>query len=141
MTPEEGITEVLEAAGLGEAAPTANPWPIFEGQFPEETSQCILVKVNGGRQPEVRIAIDYPSLQILVRSSKMNYVAARDKAQAIFDALQGIPSAPAAYPELTSVVAVNQPIFVGYEQDAERPVWSLNFNTIISKAPVGHRDL
>jgi len=140
MSPEEGVTAILVAEGAGVAAPSPGLWPIFEATFPDQTNQCILVKVTGGRQPEVRIAIDYPSMQILIRSMPQNYIVARAKAEEIWQILQAIPSEPPAYPELTSAVAVTQPIFVGYDEE-DLPVWSVNFNLIISKPPEGHRDL
>jgi hypothetical protein len=140
MRPAEGIIQVLLAAGTGTLAPDGT-WPIYEGQFPTTgDDQCILVADRGGRSPEVRIAIDYPSIQILVRSSKQGYVAARAKSDEVFLALQGIPSEPASYPELTSCVAAGGITFVGYDEN-ERPIWSQNFNLIVSKAPQGHRDL
>lgn len=140
MIPTDGIAAILAAAGIGEIPPAAGNWPIYEGQFPSEIDQCLMVREFSGRTPEVRIAIDYPSVQILVRGTERGYVTAREKIEEVFLALQGIPSGPAEYPELTSAVAVGGRTFAGYDEKG-RPQWTVNFNLIESKDPEGHRDL
>jgi hypothetical protein len=140
MIPTDGITAILVAANVGVIPPAAGDWPIYEGQFPSEVDQCIMVREFGGRSSEVRIAIDYPSVQILVRGTERGYVTSRAKIEDIFLALQGIPSAPAEYPELTSAVAVGGRTFAGYDEKG-RPQWTVNFNLIESKNPQGYRDL
>jgi hypothetical protein len=138
MSPTEGIIDILVAAGVGVIAP-GNPWPIFEGQL-GSADRCILVREPGGRTPEVRIAVNYPTIQVLVRGAKADYAVTRDKAEEVFLALQAIPSSPAQWAELTSCIAVGGITYVGQDVN-ERPQWSLNFNLIVSNDPEGYRDL
>lgn len=141
MTPGTGIVELLAALGVGNIAPHAT-WPIYESQFPtdDNVARCIVVREVGGRSPEVKLAIDYPSVQVLVRGGAQDYMATRAKIEEVFLALQAVPSGPVAYPELTSCVTRGGRTFVGYDE-VNRPVWSLNFDLIESKAPEGNRDL
>lgn len=139
-SPAEGIIEIMVGANLGVLGPglTTDPWPIFEGQFSETRDQCIMVRDVGGRPPEVKVAIDYPAVQVNVRGDEEGYMAAREKAQEIFVALHAIDSSPTPYPELTSCLGL-QPVFLGYDA-SKRPVWAVNFNCIVSKDPEGYRD-
>lgn len=138
MRPSTGIADLLVAAGVGVVAP-GTPWPISEGDW-VTADRNIMVREPGGRTPEVRIAINYPTIQVLVRGSKADYAITRDKAEEVFLALQAIPSAPAEFPDLTSCCAVGGVTWAGRDVN-ERPQWSLNFNLIVSKPPEGHRDL
>lgn len=140
-TPAVGIADILIAAGIGVNPSMAAVWPIYIGRLPTDKDQAIAVLDRAGRTPEVKIAIDYPSVQLLVRSVKTGYQTTRLKAVAIFNALQAIPDGGAAFPELTSCVAATAITFAGFDP-SERPVQSLNFNLIVSfPATVGYRDL
>ena len=140
MRPEAGILDILANAGVGVIAPTPNPWPMFEGQLPADPDQCIMVRKPGGPRPEVKIAIDYPSIQVLVRSTRQGYDEASDKVEEIKLALHAIPSSPVQFPDLTSCLLAGEPAFTGYDEN-NRPIWSANFNCIVSKNPEGYRDL
>jgi hypothetical protein len=140
MTVAAGLIEILVAANVGALAPSPDPWPIYEGDFPETVDQCLMIRDTGGRAPEVKIAIDYPTVQVLVRSGKAGYAVAADKADEIKLVLHAINSAPAQMPELTSCLLMGEKTFVGYDVN-KRPVWSVNFNLILSKDPEGNRDL
>lgn len=137
--PSEGIADILLAKGVV-SNPGQGVWPHYLGILPTGVDQAVGILDRGGPSPEVLVAIDYPSVQILVRSAKNGYVACRRKAETIFEALQAIPGGGAEFPELTSCVAVGGITFVGYDTN-ERPVQSLNFNLIVSKPPEGYRDL
>jgi hypothetical protein len=142
--PSVGIADILIAANLGimpVATMAVNAWPIYSGQLPTARDQAIAVIDRPGLMPEVKVAIDYPSVQLLIRSSRVGYIAARTKAEELFNALQAIPDGGAHFPELTSCVASTGIVFAGFDP-SERPVHSLNFNLIVSHpAPVGYRDL
>jgi hypothetical protein len=141
MRTAEGIIELLVAANVGALAPNSlTPWPIYEGQLPETVDQCILVRETGGPRPEVRVAIDYPSIQVLIRGDKEGYVATSEKADKVKLALHAIPTPVQEFPELASCVLTAEKTFVGYDSN-KRPVWSVNFNLILGKDPEGYRDL
>lgn len=139
MSIASEVVELLVGAGVGSLAPSSDPWPIYEGQFPESVDQCLVVRDTGGKPPEVKIAINYPAIQVLVRSDAAGYEATKTKIHDVFVALHAIDASTTSFPELTSCLASSEPTFVGYDAN-KRPVWSANFNCITSTAPEGYRD-
>jgi hypothetical protein len=142
MRVAEGILNILVTANVGVIAPTDDDWPMFEGKLPDEPDQCIMVKSAGGRTPEVKIAINYPSTQVMVRGTRggAGYPDSEVKAQEVFVALQAIDTPNDDYPDLDSCTAISEPAFIGHDAQ-ERPVWSCNFNLITSKDSEGYRNL
>lgn len=141
MSVAAGIIELLVGANVGVLAPsTLGAWPIYEGQFPETQEQCIVVRDTGGKPPEVKIAINYPACQVLVRSDTAGYDAARTKIHDVFVALHAIDASGTSFPSLTSCLSSSEPNFLGYDAN-KRPVWSANFNCIVSLASEGYRNL
>lgn len=136
MDAEDGLEAILLAAGID----NSSEWLISISRFRDQ-DKGIMISENGGLAPEVKIPIDYPTVQILVRGGKGGYAAAKAKAREIFNLLHAIDSAPAEYPELTSCRAKHQPIFVGYDRETERPIFSLNFNIIATVPTTTNRDL
>jgi hypothetical protein len=136
MTPAEGIEAILVAEGVGGDL----PWIISVSRFRTDPDMQIAVIDLPGRQPEVLIAQSYPGAQVLVRGSKSNggYTAAYEKSREVFNVLQAIPCPAVAYPELVSCIARHEPAALGYD-DQSRPLFSLNFDLIITPDELGHR--
>lgn len=140
MSVAAGIIEILVGANVGVLAPSdSDPWPIYEGQFPETVEQCIMVRDTGGKPPEVKVAINYPACQVLVRGDPTAYMAVKDKAHEVFVALHAIDASVTSFPQLTSCLSASEPNFLGYDAN-KRPVWSANFNCIVSLPNEGYRD-
>jgi Bacteriophage minor capsid protein len=139
MSPADGIRAILEAAGICGGATT---WDSRTGALHTSQDRCVAVLDSGGRGSEVKIAIDYPTVQILVRADKNagGYVAGYDKARECFIALQAINQNPAQFVNLTSCVVRGGITPVGRD-DNDRPVFSLNFNLIVTiPGTEGYRD-
>jgi hypothetical protein len=136
MTPAEGIEAILVDAGVGGDL----PWIISVSRFRTDPDMQIAIMDLPGKQPEVLIAQSYPGVQVLIRGSKSadGYTAAYAKSREAFNVLQAIPCPAAAYPELVSCIARHEPAPLGYD-DQSRPLFSLNFDLIITPDELGHR--
>lgn len=136
MSPAEGISAILEAAGL---CGGVTGWASYVGQL-GALDQAVCCFDHAGRGGEVKVAIDYPAVQIIVRGTKAQggYSDAYAKAQEVFAALQGIDQNPTAYTNLVSCVARGQPTGMGRDEN-DRPMISLNFNLITNPDDDGYR--
>lgn len=136
--PSKGCLEVIKAAG----GIIVSPWIAVYGKLSPTPDRQIVFRDVGGRDAEVGLAIDYPSVQILVRGKDGTggYEEGYAKMVAVRDALLAIPSAPVAYPELTSVTQIGHIQGLGSD-DKDRPMWSLNLQLILSFTTSGHREV
>lgn len=136
MTPADKLASIIEAAGL---AGGVSPFKLTVGGF-NGAGQEVTFLDSGGRAPEVKVAIDYPTVQVIVRGSKAGsgYTAAYTKAEDIFKLLQGLNRNPIQYPELASCVAIGFINWLGRDENS-MPRFSLNWQLIVSPAAVGNR--
>lgn len=73
---------------------------------------------NGGS------GVSYPQAQILARGLAHDYEGARDKIEAVATNVHNTPLAGSGE---TSVVFVQtEPLWLGYQEESGRPMWSLN---------------
>lgn len=135
-SPAEGLADILEADGV---IGGASGWLRKIGGLGQAEKEVALLD-SGGREGEVKVAIDYPSVQVLVKGSKTDggYVACYDKSREIYNALTGRDTPDADYPELVSCIAVNPPAWLGRD-DKDRPMFSINFRLITEPSTVGNR--
>lgn len=136
MSPAEGLKAILEDAGVVDGV---SGWVSRIGGTSDVAQQLGFID-TGGRGGEVKVAIDYPTVQIIVQGSKAvgGYSAGFEKAREVYDTLQAIDP-QAIWDELDSCVAMNQPIWIG-RSDNDLPKWSLNFRLITSPNNIGNRD-
>jgi hypothetical protein len=130
----DGIAAVIAREGA------EGGWPVRIGRQAGTSARSIAIMELPGSAPEVKVAINYPSLQLLVRGDKTEYAVTRDRAQALFEALHAIDTPDTDFPELTACLAIHDPGFIGYD-DLERPMFSLNFRCILSKPATDNRPL
>lgn len=137
MSPADGILAILVDAGI-----VSTGWVGRVGALHTQANQdqSIAVLDNGGRGAEVKVAIDYPTVQVLIRGSKAagGYSAGYAKAEAVLAALQGIDQNPSAYPNLVSCVVRGGITGIGRDEN-DRPLFSLNFNLITNPSDAGFR--
>ena len=138
-SPAAGIYDILEAAGLFGGA---TGWEGRVGGLTDNGAPQVAVIDSGGRAGEVKIQIEYPSVQILVRGSpeQGGYAAAYSKAEKIHAALQGIGQNPVQFARLTSCVAIGFINWLGRDA-SDRPQFSLNFQLITVPETQGNRPL
>ena len=136
MTPAEGIIEILLAGGVlggttgwvdrvGDAGNAGNIAAFYD---------------SGGRGGEVKVAIDYPTVQVITigASAGGGYSAAFNKAKEIYNFLQGIETPNAAWPNLVSCVMMNEPLWLG-KDESDRPRFSVNMRLIVTPENEGNR--
>lgn len=136
MSPAEGIAAILEGrAIIGGSTGFA---PRIGGFFGEGAQVACLD--SGGRGGEVKVAIDYPSVQVLVKGpqGQGGYTAGYAKAQQIYDTLQGISQNPAEFPRLVSCVARGYINALGKDENGH-PRFSINWQLIVTPAAEGNR--
>lgn len=139
--PTDSATAVNPASGLKAIVDNlgtiiVDPWVSKVGGFIDAPDQQVVFKNRGGTM-EMAVAVDYPSVQVLVRSP--SYEAGYTMARACLDVLLGIPSGADQYPELTSVVGRGGIQELGRD-DKNRELFSFNLQLIVSYDSSGYRD-
>lgn len=126
---------------LGGLVEGGTGWAIKVNEMPSAPNQVIMIRDTGGIAGEVKVAINYPSVQILVRGNAGgdNYAVAFDKAKELWNALVAIPSRPTAWPYLTSVTPKGEIQSLG-QSDNNRPTVSFNLQLITWDEATPNRD-
>lgn len=136
MSPAEGISAILEGDNL---IGGATGWSSAVAKLSGSGAQVAVID-SGGRGGEVKVAIDYPSVQILVRGKATagGYTEGWEKARAIYAHLQAIED-QTEYPELVSCVAIGYINPLAMDEN-NHPIFSLNWGLIIEPSQIGNRD-
>lgn len=137
-SPAERIYNIMLANNIFQGG-----WTGYVGMLGQNNNSIAAIN-TGGRSPEVLVAIDYPTVQILGRGAKSgnSYAVLRSKMEEVKLLLHAINENPAkatAFPELVSCLVRGDITDMGVD-DAQRPMMSLNFNLITSPTEVGNRD-
>lgn len=135
LTLEEDMRGLLVAASVGSSTPTAE-WSIHLGSMPAQPNRALSVSRTGGTASNPRWALDFPSMQVMVRGNPGDYVAARNKMQAAKDALLGLPSQDIGDTRWVSVLMIGDWNWLGRDEN-NRPMFSANFSLIIEPSPTG----
>ena len=136
VSPARGVRAILAAV-----SGFTTGWQVATGQMLAAPDKMLVIRNTGGRAPEPNIAQDYPTVQIIGRGEKKagGQEEIYQKMVAARRALLGIPSAPAAYPELSSCIGIGDITDVGYD-DSDRPMYTLNLQLIVSYETSGYRE-
>lgn len=119
-------------AGVGTFAATSG-WGIFIGAMPASPHTAILVNSTGGRNPFPHLLLNFPSIQVVVRSSSNGMDAAYDKISACVDALLGMASQSVNSDVWRSCTQMGDIAFLGYDEN-QRPLYSANLSFIVEPA-------
>lgn len=131
--PAIGIKDLLVSAGVGAEAATTG-WGVYVAQEPTEPDTVITVYNTPGENPNPKWLLDYPHVQVRIRGSRTNgYVAARSKAQAVKDALLGLPSQDLNGDRWVHINGLGDIFDLGFD-DNNRPLFTTNFALIIEPA-------
>lgn len=127
MSPGDEIVHYLETKDVGTLGTD-----LFLGPVPDKAAAITVIE-TGGPAPYHDYgsgAIDYPSVQILVRNP--SYTLARDKADQIRDALDGLANSAIGGGRYLSVMAMGDPAYLGKTatSQGETHEFSLNFATM-----------
>lgn len=108
------------------------------GQFPVSPDESIVINQSGGRSPYPHLAINFPSVQIMVRGRKSGYVVARHQMGEVCDILLGIGPTLLNSDTYQSCNQMGDVISLG-QDDNSRPVFSANFWFIVLPSSLGNR--
>lgn len=88
------VAAALVAAGVGQQAVSAIAWMIYIGAMQDDepggtafNDAAICLYETPGLVPEEGLALDYPAVQVRVRTTPDGYTAGRQKMQDVYDAL------------------------------------------------------
>lgn len=128
----EGIKDILVDASVG-VFNTTSGWSITIGELPPDPDTCMTIYDTGGRSPNPKWLLDYPSVQVMIRGGVSGYVAAETKAKQVKDVLLGFQSQDLNGDRWVSITMPGDVAFVGYDEN-KRPMFSANFRLIIEPA-------
>lgn len=131
--PATHVAILLEQAGVGSRNATSG-WLIRTGQFSTQYAHLpqLLVVNTPGSPPELGFGdasadLRLPGVQVLVRGNADDYAGAYAKAEEVRSALHKRLDALIDGTLYRRIVMVGEPIWLGYEPEQNRPMWSLNF--------------
>ena len=136
-SPAVGIKDLLEAAFVGTFAAGAG-WALAVGAPMTSPDTCITCVDGPGQSPYANLALNFPSVQVLVRGNPGDYVGAHDKGRDAIDAVLG-----AGYQSVNGdlwggITQMGDLAFLGYDEK-NRPIFSANFSINVEPATTGHR--
>lgn len=111
-------------------------WQIEIGAMPDSPNRVIMLTDTGSwDDPWPNYALDFPTVQVLVRGNANGYQAAQDELKAVKDICLGVTSGKVGTDNdwLTSVLVRGDASFVGRD-DEMRPLFSVNFALIVEPA-------
>lgn len=123
--PSEDIKDLLVAAGVGIFAAETG-WSINISKEPTKPDTAITIYPTGGTDPNPKFILDHPSVQVRVRGGIKDYNAGYAKAQAIKDALLGLPSQTVDGTVIVGVWMISDIAFLRYD-DNDRPLFTTNW--------------
>ena len=128
------IKDLLVSAGIGIFGGLTG-WNITIGGFPASPHQSIMIIRVGGRDRNPKYALDHPSIQILIRGNKEDYLSPYNKAEAIYTLLLGLPPQTVNSTYIVGVYAIGD-ILQLTPDESRRFIFSTNWR-IIRQPPVG----
>lgn len=129
----EHVGAILVAASIG-ALTGSTQWPIRLGVLPATPNQVIGIVDTPGQSPNPKWALDYPGVQVVVRTGEFDYNIGYDKARAIKDAVLGIDSYTSGGDRIVSTAMLSDISYIGQDEN-NRCMFSLNFRFIIESTP------
>ena len=137
LSLEEDMQGLLATAGVGTITPNAE-WSLNISRMPSTPHRQISIARTGGKPSDPKFALDYPSMQVMIRGNPGDYIVVRDKAQNVKDELLGLTSQTIGDTRWVSVTAIGDINYLGYDEN-ERPMLSVNFALIIEPPPGANR--
>ena len=129
LPPSDAIRTLLEANSIGVFA-SQTGWGIYVGVTPNDPNTIISIFDTGGLTPDPALDINYPGIQIIIRSNINDYSGGWAKAQQVKDRLLGFPG-QSINGDVWASITMNSDILYLGQDDLFRPMFSLNFQAII----------
>lgn len=132
-SPSLHVANILVAANLGGL--TGSPqWPIKLGILPSTPDQVMAISDSPGQSPNPRWSLDYPSVQVVIRSEPFEYDVGYNQARAVKDAVIGIDSYTSGDDRIVSTTMLGDINYIGPDEN-NRTMFALNFRFIIESTP------
>jgi len=132
------IKDILVDEGIGTFAATTG-WGIYVGRMPDDgLDTTITIYDTGNPDPEIGVAIDKPTIQILVRGTEWDYPGTNTKCVNIKNVLHRRPTETVNTTIYDGIYLINGPKFLEYDTK-NRPVFSLNFRMFAEPSDTGYR--
>lgn len=138
-SPAVGCKDKLVTAAVGVFAATSG-WSLAVGKLPTVPDTALACVDSGGVSPFPSFALNFPSVQILVRGNPGDYVGAHDKGRAVIDALLGCPPGVVNTDQWEGITQIGDLAFIGYDEK-NRPMFSANFSIHVEPASAGYRQV
>jgi len=129
-----GLVVKLPGVGVTQA-----DWILKVGKVTSEPDRVVVMYDTPGRSPNPKWAVDFPSIQALVRGKPNDYGATWIKAREVRDKLLGVDSVDVGSDRWVSITCPGDVGFIGYD-DSERPRFTVNFSLIIEPSAIGNRE-
>jgi hypothetical protein len=131
-TPSQMIKDYIVAYFATNDPGGLTGWAWRFGKLSGTEDQVIALIDQGGPAGFPHLRVDWPGLQVLVRSSKggNGYNTSYLMIRKIRDAILGLPSHPVQFPELDGVTERGHIVPLGYD-DSDRHQWSCNFQLLV----------
>lgn len=133
--PSIGIKDLLLAKGY--AFGGSLDWAVYIGKQPDSPDNCVTIYDSGGGTPSPLWLLDYPHVQVRVRSRNGQYQEAMVTAKDIKSIILGQPSQDLNGDRWVQFNLAGDIGFMGYDKN-ERPEFVLNFELIIEPAATAH---
>lgn len=108
-------------------------WQLKIGRLVDQPDQVVIFYDTGGQSPNPAWLVDFAMVMVHVRGAVNDYPTAYQKAKEVKDALLGIESQDVSGDRLVSIICMGDIGLVSYD-DAQRPLFSINFRMIIEPA-------
>jgi hypothetical protein len=133
-SPADIIIDMIDASGLGDKN-SESDWGIFKGDAPPTPTRCIVVNRTGGRPANPRWLVDYPSIQVLVRSDINGLDEAEAKADSIKRYLLGQSAYTHTSGDVVDAINMMSDIMRLPPDESGNPEFVVNFSLIVEPAP------
>lgn len=111
----------------------ATGWTSKIGNMVDQPNQLVVFYDTGGQNPNPAWLVDFSSVMVQVRGGVNDYAAAYAQIRRVRDSLLGIDSQDVGSDRLVSVTCMGDIGFLSYD-DAQRPLFTVNFRVIIEPA-------
>jgi hypothetical protein len=137
--PDGLRTILLQAPAIGTQPSSATDpadWGIYVGEVPTNIAKdrCIVInEVGSSEPPHPSLLLNYPAVQVLVRSAANDYQGARQKIEDVKDRLLGCPSQDVSGDRYISILMTNDVMALGRDE-RRRPIFTTNWHLIVEPA-------
>ena len=113
-------------------------WQTEIGAMPANPDKIIMITDTGGRTPNPKWLLDYPTVQVMIRGIVSGYLVTAREGKAVKDLILGIDAFTTSEGDRWVSATMNGDLgFIGRDEEM-RPMFSVNFALIIEPQVVGN---